>query len=128
VKPPSKPELWRRPLTTPPSPRKWESPQALPKSLTKPISELESLKRKSRRGPETMTEHDRKVPPGIMLMTHHYHNLIYIRHFWEEQGQQTPKWVGKEMARMDKILQQELEFEEGQGGLLRGDENETRKK
>jgi hypothetical protein len=74
-----------------------------------------------------MTEHDRKVPPGIMLMTHHYHNLIYIRHFWEEQGQQTPKWVGKEMQRMDTILQQELEREEGQGGLLRGDEDETRK-
>ena len=74
-----------------------------------------------------MTEHDRKVPPGIMLMTHHYHNLIYIRHFWEEQGQQTPRWVGKEMARMDKILQQELEREEGQGGLLRGDEDETGK-
>jgi hypothetical protein len=74
-----------------------------------------------------MTEHDRKVPPGIMLMTHHYHNLIYIRHFWEEQGGQVPKWVGKEMARIDKVLQQELESEEGQGGLLRGDENETRK-
>jgi hypothetical protein len=73
-----------------------------------------------------MSEHDRKVPPGIMLMTHHYHNLIYIRHFWEEQGGQVPKWVGKELSRMDKILQQELEREEGQGGLLRGDEDETR--
>ena len=64
-----------------------------------------------------MTEHDRKVPPGIMLMTHHYHNLIYIRHFWEEQGQQTPRWVGKEMERMDKMLQQELEEKKAKVGF-----------
>jgi hypothetical protein len=119
---------------TPSSLRRLGSHKVSPKSSTEPISEPGSLERRkatvAAANPlkeRTMTEHDRKVPPGIMLMTHHYHNLIYIRHFWEEQGQQTPKWVGKEMARMDKILQQELEREEGQGGLLRGDEDETRK-
>jgi hypothetical protein len=114
---------------TPSSLRRLASLKESPESSTRPTPEQESFERSvSKERQATMTEHDRKVPPGIMLMTHHYHNLIYIRHFWEEQGQQTPRWVGDEMARMDKILQQELEKEKGQGGLLRGDEDETREK
>jgi hypothetical protein len=71
---------------------------------------------------------DRKVPPGIMRITQHYHNLIYIRYFWESIGGQPPDWVKREMGRIDTILQKELDSEHGQGGLLRGDEDETGKK
>jgi hypothetical protein len=62
-----------------------------------------------------------------MRITQHYHNLIYIRYFWESIGQQPPKWVMKEMTRVDAVLQRELDQEEGQGGLLYGDNYETRK-
>lgn len=61
---------------------------------------------------------DRKVPPKIMRLTQHYHNLIYIRYFWESIGQQPPDWIKDELTRADKALQDELEREKGQGGLL----------
>jgi hypothetical protein len=70
---------------------------------------------------------DKKVPAGIMRITQHYHNLIYIRAFWESIGQQPPDWIKKEMTRVDRVLQNELDFEAGQGGLLHGDGDETRK-
>lgn len=62
---------------------------------------------------------DHKVPPGMMRITQHYHNLIYIRYFYESIGQQPPEWVKKEMTRVDKVLQQEIDREYQQGGLLR---------
>lgn len=69
---------------------------------------------------------DNLVPPKIMRLTQHYHNLIYIRFFWESIGQQPPDWIKGEMARADRVLQRELLKEEGQGGLLHGDNDETR--
>lgn len=61
---------------------------------------------------------DKMVPPKIMRLTQHYHNLIYIRYFWESIGQQPPDWIKGEMERADGALRRELEKEEGQGGLL----------
>ena len=61
---------------------------------------------------------DKMVPPKIMRLTQHYHNLIYIRYFWESIGQQPPDWIKGEMLRADQALRRELEREEGQGGLL----------
>lgn len=68
---------------------------------------------------------DRLVPPKIMRLAQHFHNLIYIRYFYESLGQQPPEWTKAEMGRADKALQGELEREHGQGGRLRRN-NETR--
>jgi hypothetical protein len=68
---------------------------------------------------------DRKVPPKVMRLTQHLHNLIYIRFFYEQIGQQPPVWIKGEMQRAELALINELEFEEGQGGLLRGEKHET---
>lgn len=69
---------------------------------------------------------DRLVPPNIMRLAQHFHNLIYIRYFYESLGQQPPDWTKAEMARADIALQAELVREHGQGGRFRSDENETR--
>jgi hypothetical protein len=72
---------------------------------------------------------DKMVPPKVMRLTQHYHNLIYIRYFWESIGQQPPDWIKGEMERADHVLRKELEREEGQGGALHRwrDRHETRK-
>jgi len=61
---------------------------------------------------------DKVVPPKIMRLTQHFHNLIYIRYFFETIGQQPPEWIKAEMTRTDSAVQRELESELGQGGLL----------
>lgn len=61
---------------------------------------------------------DKLVPPKIMRLTQHYHNLIYIRYFFETIGQQPPDWIKGEMTRVDREVQRELDSELGQGGLL----------
>jgi hypothetical protein len=69
---------------------------------------------------------DRLVPPKIMRLAQHFHNLIYIRYFFESIGQQPPDWTKEEMARADTALQRELQREKGQGGRLREIQDETR--
>lgn len=61
---------------------------------------------------------DKKVPPKIMRLTQHLHNMIYIRFFYEQIGQQPPEWTKKELTRAEHALIDELEFEEGQGGAF----------
>jgi hypothetical protein len=68
---------------------------------------------------------DRLVPPKIMRLAQHFHNLIYIRYFFESLGQQPPDWTKAEMQRADIALQAELIREHGQGGRLREIEDET---
>ncbi len=69
---------------------------------------------------------DGLVPPKIMRLTQHLHNLIYIRYFYENIGQQPPDWVKFEMTRSQHILLDELDREQGQGGAFhRGDKSET---
>ena|SRR5882672_494848 len=69
---------------------------------------------------------DKLVPPNIMRLAQHFHNLIYIRYFYESLGQQPPDWTKAEMSRADRALQAELIREHGQGGRFRRVENETR--
>lgn len=61
---------------------------------------------------------DKKVPPKIMRLTQHLHNMIYIRFFYEQIGQQPPDWTKRELTRAEKSLVEELEREEGQGGAF----------
>jgi len=68
---------------------------------------------------------DNLVPPKIMRLAQHFHNLIYIRFFFEQIGQQPPEWTKREMNRADKALQLELIREQGQGGRLRETKDET---
>jgi hypothetical protein len=70
-------------------------------------------------GEERDDEHiDRKVPPKIMRLTQHLHNMIYIRFFYEQIGQQPPEWTKRELTRAEAHLKDELEREEGQGGAF----------
>jgi len=59
------------------------------------------------------------IPPKIYYLAHHLHNLIYIRYFYEQIGQQPPVWTTGEMGRAQKHLLQQLDLESGQGGKLR---------
>ncbi|HEX4500637.1 MAG TPA: hypothetical protein VH187_05605 [Scandinavium sp.] len=71
---------------------------------------------------------DLMVPPRIMRLAQHLHNLIYIRAFYESIGQQPPEWTKREMGRAEKVLLSELDREHSQGGAFRkGDSYETRK-
>ena len=85
--------------------------------MTDPLSPAEDL---------TEEDIDKLVPPNIMRLAQHFHNLIYIRYFYESLGQQPPDWTKAEMARADQALQAELIREHGQGGRFRSDEDETR--
>jgi hypothetical protein len=62
---------------------------------------------------------DKLVPPNIMRLTQHLHNLIYIRYFYESIGQQPPQWIKGEMARAETSLLSQLDREHGQGGVFR---------
>jgi hypothetical protein len=62
---------------------------------------------------------DAMVPPKIMRLTQHLHNLIYVRYFYESIGQQPPDWTKGEMARAEKALLGELDREHSQGGAFR---------
>jgi hypothetical protein len=67
---------------------------------------------------------DKLVPPNIMRLTQHLHNLIYIRYFYENIGQQPPQWIKGEMTRAETSLLGQLDREQGQGGVFRK-ESET---
>jgi hypothetical protein len=75
-------------------------------------------------------EIDNMVPPKVMRLTQHLHNLIYIRYFYESIGQQPPDWVKLEMQRSQTILLSELDREHGQGGAfkIKGAEHEAARK
>jgi hypothetical protein len=72
---------------------------------------------------------DDMVPPKIMRLSQHLHNLIYIRYFYENIGQQPPDWTKKEMTRAERVLLAELDREHGQGGAFHiGEKDETARK
>lgn len=58
------------------------------------------------------------APAHIHRLTHHYHNLIYVKHYWESIGQPAPPWVLSELVRADREIQELLELEKGRGGAL----------
>ena len=70
-------------------------------------------------GPVEPDDIDTMVPPKIMRLTQHMHNLIYIRYFYETLGQQPPEWTKLEMGRAQAALLSELDREHGQGGAFR---------
>jgi hypothetical protein len=70
-------------------------------------------------GPVEFDDIDSLVPPKIMRLTQHMHNLIYIRYFYETLGQQPPEWTKGEMERAQKILLAQLDREHAQGGAFR---------
>jgi len=69
---------------------------------------------------------DRMVPPKVMRLTQHLHNMIYIRFFYEQIGQQPPEWTKRELTRAEQALIDELDREHGQGGRFREIPDETR--
>jgi hypothetical protein len=70
---------------------------------------------------------DKLVPPNIMRLTQHLHNLIYIRYFYESIGQQPPPWVKGEMARAETSLLGQLDREHAQGGVFRKEKEQCDK-
>jgi hypothetical protein len=70
-------------------------------------------------GPVEFDDIDSLVPPKIMRLTQHMHNLIYIRYFYETLGQQPPEWTKLEMERAQKVLLSQLDREHAQGGAFR---------
>jgi len=71
------------------------------------------------------SEIDQMVPPKVMRLTQHLHNMIYIRFFYEQIGQQPPDWTKRELTRAEQALIDELEREHGQGGRFREHHDET---
>jgi len=87
------------------------------KSTVDPLGPAEPIR--ADEDDEVDQEHiDRKVPPKIMRLTQHLHNMIYIRFFYEQIGQQPPDWTKRELTRAEQALVEELEREEGQGGAF----------
>jgi len=62
---------------------------------------------------------DHLIPPKIMLLAWHLHNLIYIRFFYEQIGMQPPDWIKGEMTRSQSVLLEQLDIENSQGGKFR---------
>ena len=71
-------------------------------------------------------EADEEIPERIWRMTMVYHDLIYIKYYWESIGQQVHSNFAKELERVDKRLHQLLEMEHGQGGTFRKLEQELK--
>jgi hypothetical protein len=46
------------------------------------------------------------------------HNLIYIRFFYEQLGQQPPVWIKRQLERTELDLLDEIDSEESQGGAF----------
>jgi len=69
---------------------------------------------------------DKMVPPKVMRLTQHLHNMIYIRFFYEQIGQQPPEWTKRELTRAEQALIDELDREHGQGGRFREIKDEAR--
>ena len=83
-----------------------------PLEVSEPVAEPED---ELRDNPDAMSI-DTRVPPKIMRLTQHMHNLIYIRFFYEQLGQQPPVWIKRQLERAEKDLLEEIDEEEGQGG------------
>lgn len=73
-------------------------------------------------------EANTEVPERIWRATMHYHDLIYIKHYWESIGQQIPASFAEELQRTHGRLMEMLEDERNQGGAYyKGKQDETGK-
>jgi hypothetical protein len=79
------------------------------------IDRLEKLVNRKIDDPDDI---DLLVPPKIFRLGMHLHNMIYIRFFYENIGQQPPKWTTKEMERVERITISYLDRENAQGGAF----------
>jgi hypothetical protein len=68
---------------------------------------------------------DKFIPDHIWKITMHYHDLIYIKSYWESIGQHAPPFVLEELQRVHDILPTLLEEEQGQGGAYHKLKGET---
>jgi hypothetical protein len=73
--------------------------------------------------PEPITD---LIPPKILLLAWHLHNMIYIRFFYEQIGMQPPDWTKGEMDRSQRVLLDQLDIENSQGGKFRERRKETK--
>jgi hypothetical protein len=62
------------------------------------------------------TRSEKYIPDHIWKITMHYHDLIYIKSYWESIGQPPPEFVLEELQRVHDILPDLLDEEKGQGG------------
>jgi|SRR5215471_1068873 len=88
------------------------------RSTEEPLGPSEPIREQEDDETDDIEHIDRKVPPKIMRLTQHLHNMIYIRFFYEQIGQQPPDWTKRELTRAEGALVEELEREEGQGGAF----------
>ena len=61
-------------------------------------------------------EADLEVPERVWRVTMHYHDLIYIKAYWESIGQQMPEAFNAELKRNHVRMIAILEDENSQGG------------
>lgn len=88
-----------------------------PLRSTEPLEVSEPVSDELTDDPNAMSI-DVRVPPKIMRLTQHMHNLIYIRFFYEQLGQQPPVWIKRQLERAEEDLLDEIDSEESQGGAF----------
>lgn len=66
-----------------------------------------------------MTERAEEILPAhIYRHIHHYHNVIYVRNYYDSLGIPVPRLITEELERMEKESTQLYERERQQGGFL----------
>lgn len=85
-------------------------------TAVEPLEASEPVAEKPDDGQSNEMHIDARVPPKIMRLTQHMHNLIYIRFFYEQLGQQPPVWIKRQLERAENDLLEEIDLEEGSGG------------
>lgn len=86
------------------------------RSTAEPLEVSEPVAEKPDDGQSNEMHIDARVPPKIMRLTQHMHNLIYIRFFYEQLGQQPPVWIKRQLERAEADLLEEIAAEEDTGG------------
>lgn len=86
------------------------------KSTVEPLEVSEPVAEKPEDSQSNEMHIDARVPPKIMRLTQHMHNLIYIRFFYEQLGQQPPVWIKRQLERAEFDLLEEIALEEEAGG------------
>lgn len=86
------------------------------RSTVEPLEVSEPVAEEPAREGSNEMHIDTRVPPKIMRLTQHMHNLIYIRFFYEQLGQQPPVWIKRQLERAEADLLEEIDMEEQAGG------------
>lgn len=86
------------------------------RSTEEPLEVSEPVADRPNDGSSNEMHIDARVPPKIMRLTQHMHNLIYIRFFYEQLGQQPPVWIKRQLERAEADLLEEIDNEENPGG------------